>query len=107
MIRTLQGACVLLALTIALPDAHAEEIYPTRPITIINPWSAGGINDVVVRLVTEHMAKALGQPLVIENRGGGGSKIGTELVLNAPKDGYTILFQNVVHSILPTVAAPL
>jgi hypothetical protein len=53
------------------------------------------------------MAKTLGQPLIIENRGGGGSKIGTEMVLNAPKDGYTILFQNVVHAILPTVAAPL
>jgi tripartite-type tricarboxylate transporter receptor subunit TctC len=103
----LKPVCVLAALTVATMAVHAQESYPRRPITIINPWAAGGINDVAVRLVSEHMAKTLGQPLVIENRGGGGSKIGTEMVINGPKDGYTILFQNVVHAILPTVAAPL
>ena len=109
MFKTLKSTCVLLAFAAATATAtaHAQESYPRRPITIINPWAAGGINDVVVRMVTDHMAKTLGQPLIIENRGGGGSKIGTEMVLNAPKDGYTILFQNVVHAILPTVAAPL
>jgi tripartite-type tricarboxylate transporter receptor subunit TctC len=107
MQRFLKSACVLAALAVATVPANAQESFPRRPITIINPWAAGGINDVVVRVVTDHMSKTLGQPLVIENRGGGGSKIGTEMVLNAPKDGYTILFQNVVHAILPTVAAPL
>jgi tripartite-type tricarboxylate transporter receptor subunit TctC len=107
MSKFLKGACVLAALAVGTVAVNAQDSYPRRPITIINPWAAGGINDVVVRLVTDHMSKTLGQPLVIENRGGGGSKIGTEMVLNAPKDGYTILFQNVVHAILPTVAAPL
>ena len=107
MKKFLKSACVLAALAVATVPANAQESFPRRAITIINPWAAGGINDVVVRVVTDHMSKTLGQPLVIENRGGGGSKIGTEMVLNAPKDGYTILFQNVVHAILPTVAAPL
>jgi tripartite-type tricarboxylate transporter receptor subunit TctC len=107
MLKSLKSACVLTALAVATASVNAQESYPRRPITIINPWAAGGINDVAVRLVTDHMAKTLGQPMVIENRGGGGSKIGTEMVLNAPTDGYTILFHNVVHAILPTVAAPL
>jgi len=107
MLGYLKSVCVLAALAVTTTAVHAQEGYPRRPITIINPWAAGGINDIAVRIVTNHMTKTLGQPFVIENRGGGGSKIGTVMALNAPKDGYTILFQNVVHTILPTVAAPL
>ncbi len=53
------------------------------------------------------MGKTLGQPLVIDSRAGGGSRIGTEVVAKAPKDGHTLLFQNVVHSILPAVTKSL
>ena len=97
------GALIILATA----GAAAQETYPNRPIMVISPWAAGGVGEISARIIGEHMAKALGQPLVIDSRGGGGSKIGTEIVVKAPKDGYTLLFQNVVHSILPTVAAPL
>lgn len=99
------GALIVLAA--ATGDAAAQETYPNRPIMVISPWAAGGVGEISARIISERMAKALGQPLVIDSRGGGGSKIGTEIVVKAPKDGYTLLFQNVVHSILPTVAAPL
>ena len=88
-------------------SALAQDTYPTRPITVISPWTAGGVGDISARLIGEPMGKTLGQPLVIDSRAGGGSKIGTEVVLRAPRDGYTLLFQNVVHAMLPTTGGPL
>ena len=107
MLRPVRLAAALTILAVMAGSAAAQDTYPNRPIMVISPWAAGGIGDISARLIGDHMAKTLGQPLLIESRGGGGSKIGTEMVVKAPKDGYTLLFQNVVHSILPTVAAPL
>ena len=64
--------------------------YPTHPITLIVPYAPGGGNDVVARAVTEPMGKVLGQPLVIENRGGAGGSVGTRAVARAAPDGYTL-----------------
>jgi len=105
-IRT-RFAAAFIAVSVLTSGAVAQEAYPSRPIMVISPWTAGGVGEISARLIGEPMAKTLGQPLVIDSRPGGGSKIGTEAVVRAPKDGYTLLFQNVVHSILPTVAAPL
>lgn len=88
-------------------NVAAQDNYPSRPITVISPWTAGGVGDISARLIGEPMGKTLGQPLVIDSRAGGGSKIGTEAVLKAPRDGYTLLFQNVVHAMLPTTGGPL
>ena len=107
MLTFLKCASAFSLLAVTTASAMAQDSFPSRPITVINPWAAGGINDIAARIITDHMARTLGQPLVIENRGGGGSKIGTEMVVKAHKDGYTLLFQNMVHAILPTVAAPL
>jgi tripartite-type tricarboxylate transporter receptor subunit TctC len=83
----------LLALPLALPAlAQAQGQYPDRPIKMVVPLPAGGATDIWARLVAEPMAGFLGQPVVIENRGGAGGMIGTEAVKNAPPDGYTILF---------------
>src|SRR6478735_10800904 len=70
--------------------AQGQTGYPDRPITLIVPYAPGGGNDVMARAVAEPMAKVLGQPLVIENRGGGGGSIGTRQVAKAPADGYTL-----------------
>ncbi len=70
--------------------AQAQTGYPDRPITLIVPYAPGGGNDVMARAVAEPMAKILGQPLVIENRGGGGGSIGTRQLAKAPADGYTL-----------------
>src|SRR5215470_14964279 len=64
--------------------------YPTRPITLIVPYAAGGGNDVLARGIAEPMSKILGQRIVIENRGGAGGSIGTRQVATAADDGYTL-----------------
>ena len=71
--------------------ASAAEPYPTRPIMLVVPFPPGGSTTVVARSVSDKMAAALGQPVVIENRGGAGGTIGTRYVAKAAPDGYTIL----------------
>ena len=77
------------ALIVAAAPALAQD-YPTRPITLIVPYAAGGGNDVMARIVADKMGAALGQPIVVENRGGAGGSIATRAVAHAPADGYTL-----------------
>src|SRR5262245_42072504 len=74
--------------TAAVSPALAQN-YPTRPITVVVPFPAGGPSDVVARITTESMSKILGQPMVIENVGGAGGTIGSARVASAAPDGYT------------------
>jgi tripartite-type tricarboxylate transporter receptor subunit TctC len=79
-------------LAVALPASLARaDDYPSRPIRLIVPYAAGGGADSVGRIVAKRVGESIGQPIVIENRGGAGSIIGTELVKNADPDGYTLL----------------
>ncbi len=86
--RSLLGATAGLLATPAL----AQPGFPNRPIRMVVPLPAGGATDIWARLVAEPMGQHLGQPVVIENRGGAGGMIGTEAVKHAAPDGYTILF---------------
>src|SRR5262245_8343207 len=65
--------------------------YPTRPVRIIVPVAPGGALDILARLIGQWVSERLGQPLVVENRPGGGTNIGIEVVVRAPADGYTLL----------------
>jgi tripartite-type tricarboxylate transporter receptor subunit TctC len=69
--------------------------WPTRPITMINPFAAGGPNDVVARLFAQRMGEVLGQPIVLENVGGAGGMVGADRVAKATPDGYTFLLGTV------------
>ncbi len=80
----------LLGVVIACAPASAQE-YPTKPITLVVPFPAGGGNDALARLVAEKMSRALGQQVVVENRGGAGGTIATRAVAKTAPDGYTIL----------------
>jgi tripartite-type tricarboxylate transporter receptor subunit TctC len=81
---------VLIAAAAAASTAAAAQTYPSRPITLIVPYSAGGGNDVMARTAADKMSKALGQQIVIENRGGAGGSIATRQIAKAEPDGYTL-----------------
>jgi tripartite-type tricarboxylate transporter receptor subunit TctC len=87
----------LLALT---PLAAQAQAFPTKAITIIVPFSAGGTTDILARVLGQFISKDLGQPVIIDNRAGAGGNIGTQLVARAAPDGYTILMGTVgTHAI--------
>lgn len=86
--RLLGGA--LLAACAALPLAASAQAFPNKPVRLIVPFPAGGTTDIIARMVSDEFSKNLGQPVVIENRGGGGGAIGAAEVAKAAPDGYTI-----------------
>jgi tripartite-type tricarboxylate transporter receptor subunit TctC len=86
------SSCLAVGLAICGADAQT---FPDRPLRIIVPFAAGGPNDVAARLVAEALRPHLGQSVVVENRGGAGGLIGTEVVASAAPDGYTLLFGTV------------
>lgn len=77
----------------AFGTAHADDAYPTRSIRLVVPYPPGAITDALSRVIAAELGKELGQSVVVENRPGGGTVIGTQAVRNAPADGYSILFQ--------------
>ena len=84
----------------------AAQPYPSRPITVVVPFPAGGPSDVVARIVTEHMGKVLGQTMVIENVGGAGGTIGSARVATAAPDGYTLLAGSMGSHVSAPVLTP-
>jgi tripartite-type tricarboxylate transporter receptor subunit TctC len=103
MIRCALACTALLGL--AISPAHAQ--YPVKPVRLMVPFVAGGNTDIIARVVTPEMSKALGQQIVIENRGGAGSTIGTEVVAKSPPDGYTLLMVSAAHVINPAMIRKL
>jgi tripartite-type tricarboxylate transporter receptor subunit TctC len=89
---TRRHALLLAALTLAAAAApHAfAQAWPTKPIRLIVPFPPGGSTDIIARIVAQKMSERLGQGMVVENRGGAGGTVGTDVVAKAPKDGYTI-----------------
>lgn len=88
---TLLLAAAGLFLGAAIPAANAAAVWPTAPVTIVVPFAAGQTGDIIARLVGKELAERLGQPFVVENKGGGGGRIGTAYVAKAKPDGYTLL----------------
>lgn len=82
-------ACLATLGALLAANVSADE-YPVRPVTLIVPYAAGGGNDVMARIVADKMSLALGQPIVIENRGGAGGSIATRQVAKSEPDGYTL-----------------
>jgi tripartite-type tricarboxylate transporter receptor subunit TctC len=91
-----------VALVLASPAAHAQS-WPSRTITLMIPFAAGGSNDVVGRAIGKKLTEAWGQPVVIENRPGAGALIGTEAVARAQPDGYTLLLVSPTFTIGPAI----
>jgi tripartite-type tricarboxylate transporter receptor subunit TctC len=91
----------------ALAVSAGAWAWPTKPVTFIVPYPPGGGTDVIARIVQEPLSRQLGQPIVIENRGGAGGSVGTAVAARATPDGHTMLFTLSSHSINPAIYAKL
>src|SRR6185295_3865502 len=96
------AALLAVALVVAGPAARAQT-YPSRQITLIIPFTPGGSNDLVGRAIGKKLSEAWGQPVVVENRVGGGTLIGSTAVAKAPPDGYTLLLVSPTFTINPAI----
>jgi tripartite-type tricarboxylate transporter receptor subunit TctC len=99
MLKKIMMGCAALGFALA---ASAQE-YPSRTITVIVPFAAGGPTDTVARLVAQSMGKSLGQTVIVENVGGAGGTIGVEKVARAKPDGYTLLLMHIGISTAPSL----
>jgi tripartite-type tricarboxylate transporter receptor subunit TctC len=101
----------LLAATLAVPalrTANAQAPWPARPVTMVNPWPAGGSSDTMTRLFAQRFSQACGQNFVVENRAGASGTIGHNHVAQQRPDGYTLLFAtNSTYAIAPHLISPL
>jgi tripartite-type tricarboxylate transporter receptor subunit TctC len=92
--HTLRAASlVTLACCVAVPAL--AQTYPTKAIRIVAPFPAGGTSDTIARIIAQKLSEAWGQPVVVDNRGGVGGSLGTEVAAKSPADGYTLLVGNV------------
>src|SRR5262245_37484826 len=101
--KFLQLAAGAAALPAAGSRIASAQTYPVRPVRLIVGFPAGGAADIGARLVGQYLSDRLGQPFVIENRPGAGGNIGTEAVVRAPPDGYTLLMVNPPNTINATL----
>jgi hypothetical protein len=105
MMHNLLGASLALSLMFAHPliALSADTSYPTKPIRLIIPFPPGGSSDIVGRPIAIKLSERLGKSVFIDNRGGAGSVIGTEVAARAVPDGYTLLLINATYARLPAI----
>jgi len=104
--RLLQLAAVAAALP-AVSRIAVAETYPSRPVRLIAPFPAGGVVDLFSRLIGQPLSDRLGQSVIIENRAGAGGNVGTEAVVRAPPDGYTLLLMSSTNALNQTLYSNL
>jgi tripartite-type tricarboxylate transporter receptor subunit TctC len=101
--RKFLGVVAGTAVLSGISQMARPQVYPTRPIHLIVPFTPGGTTDIVARLVGQWLSERLGQPIVVENRPGAGTNVGTEVVVKAAPDGYTLLVASVSAAINATL----
>jgi tripartite-type tricarboxylate transporter receptor subunit TctC len=101
-VATVRAVCLAaLALFVASTTGLAADAYPSRPVRLIVPFAAGGLNDVVARLVAPYLERALGQPFIVDNRPAASGIVGTDATAKAPPDGYTLLMVASSYTVVP------
>lgn len=96
-------AAALIAALLAIANAAVAQSYPVKPIRIVVPFAPAGPNDMLARFIGPKLTEAWGQPAIVDNRPGGGTVIGTELVAKSPPDGYTLLMVSTSHTSNPSL----
>ncbi|RPI41260.1 MAG: tripartite tricarboxylate transporter substrate binding protein [Betaproteobacteria bacterium] len=97
------AACALCASLAVAAPVQAAEAYPTRPIRLIVPFPPGGSNDIVARLIGQHLGTRVGETVVVDNRPGAGSTLGIALAANSEPDGYTLVIVSAAISFGPSL----
>lgn len=100
--NTLVAACAAMALALFSVVAGAQQ-YPTKPVRIIIPFPPGGSNDIVGRLIAQQLSERTGKQFVIDNRGGAGGVLGTEIAAHSAPDGYTLLVISAAYAFNPAL----
>ena len=99
-------ACAAAALTLSVTaGAQAQGAWPTRPVKLVVPFSAGGSTDVVARMLAQRLSDIWGQSVIVDNRAGAGGNIGADIVAKAAPDGYTLLMASGSITINPHIYA--
>jgi tripartite-type tricarboxylate transporter receptor subunit TctC len=105
-VKIVQVVLAALALALAAMPSAAQD-YPSRPIRLVIPFTAGSSTDIVARALSERLTAALGQPVIVENKPGAGGRVGAELVVRSPADGYTLLVNSSAHTANPAIYSDL
>lgn len=106
-LRNKPAICSALLATAVFASAAAAQSYPVKPVRIVVPFAPGGPNDILGRVIAQKLAESWGQPVIVENRAGGGTVIGTEVVAKSPPDGYNLLMVSSSHTTNPTLVRKL
>ena len=107
LFRPLQLRTQVLLLALATAVSGALAAYPEKPVRLVVPFAPGGGTDLIARTLAVGIGKELGQPVIIDNKPGGGTIIGTDGVAKSPADGYTIVIATFAHAINPSMVAKL
>jgi tripartite-type tricarboxylate transporter receptor subunit TctC len=105
--RAILGVVLLAVSVVVLTGRDVHAAYPERPVRIIVPFAPGGGTDLIARTLGAAMTKEFGQPVVIENKPGGGTVVGTALAANSPPDGYTLVMATFAHAVNPSLKSSL
>jgi tripartite-type tricarboxylate transporter receptor subunit TctC len=102
-VKTIFRLAAAAIIALAAGNPVFAQTYPDHPVTLVVPYAPGGSTDILGRMVAEALQKELGQTVVVENRGGAGSALGTRAVAEARNDGYTLLMASSAHTVNPAI----
>lgn len=101
--RAVVAALGCAGLVAATATAHAADQWPSKPITLVVPFAAGGTTDILARVIGQKLSDALHQPVIVDNRAGAGGTLGAGVVARSTPDGHTIFMATIAHSIAPAL----